>query len=145
MLLTYLASVLAQRTARSSLPLHTSVSCPVVPSFLGWLSASAGQGCLLHLLKQEVGCSKKIILDKIRSHYITLHYIRLCWFCKCCLMSGKGADGLWEVHLEGSYIFLNKYQTFLTKYGIVCPFKKNMLTAGGQHFICPRNVGYILY
>ena len=27
----------------------------------------------------------------------------------------------------------------------VCPFKRNMLTAKGQHFICPFNVGYILY
>ena len=42
-------------------------------------------------------------------------------------------------------MILNKYQTFLTKYGIVCPFKRNMLPAEGQHFICPLNVGYILY
>ena len=32
-----------------------------------------------------------------------------------------------------------------TKYGIVCPFKRNMLTAEGQHFICPLNMGYIPY
>ena len=38
-----------------------------------------------------------------------------------------------------------QYQIFLTKYGIVCPFKRNMLTADGQHFICPLNIGYILY
>ena len=56
-----------------------------------------------------------------------------------------GADGLWEVHLEGSHIFLTKYQTFLTKYGIECPFKRNMLTAEGQHFIFPLNMGYIPY
>ena len=36
-------------------------------------------------------------------------------------------------------------QTYLTKYGIVCPFKRNILTAEGQHFICPLNVWYILY
>ena len=35
-------------------------------------------------------------------------------------------------------------QTILTKYGIVCPFKRNLLTAEGQHFICPLSVGYIL-
>ena len=34
---------------------------------------------------------------------------------------------------------------FLTKYGIVCPFKRNMLTSEGQHFICPLNMGYIPY
>ena len=42
-----------------------------------------------------------------------------------------GGRGTREVHLEGSHIFLNKYQTFLTKYGLECPFKRNMLTAEG--------------
>ena len=37
------------------------------------------------------------------------------------------------------------YQIFLTKYGIVYPLKRNMLTAKGQHFICPNNMGYIRY
>ena len=27
----------------------------------------------------------------------------------------------------------------------VCPFKRNMLTAEGQHFICPLNMGCIPY
>ena len=42
---------------------------------------------------------------------------------------------------KGSQIFLTKNQTFLIKYGIVCRFKRNMLTTEGQHFICPLNVG----
>ena len=56
-----------------------------------------------------------------------------------------GADGLGEVHLEGSHVLLTKYQTFLTKYGIACPFKRNMVTAEGQHFICPLNMRYIMF
>ena len=51
----------------------------------------------------------------------------------------------YERYIWGSHIFLTKYQTFLTKYGILCPFKKNMLTAEEQHFICPLNMGYIPY
>ena len=38
------------------------------------------------------------------------------------------ANRLWEVHLEGSHIFLTKYQTFLSKFWILCHFKRNMFT-----------------
>ena len=38
-----------------------------------------------------------------------------------------------------------KYLAFRTKYGIVCPFKRNILTGEGQHFIYPLNMGYIQY
>ena len=37
-----------------------------------------------------------------------------------------GADGLWEVQLEGSHIFLTKYQTFLTRYWV------NLSKRGGK-------------
>ena len=35
------------------------------------------------------------------------------------------------LHSKGTSYDITKYQTFLTKYGIVCPFKRNMLTAEG--------------
>ena len=67
------------------------------------------------------------------------------WFAYRILTWQPFRDRLWEVHLEGSHIFLTIYQTFLTKYGRICPFKRNMWTAGWEHFICPSNMGYMLY
>ena len=51
----------------------------------------------------------------------------------------KGTPGR-EPHMP--YQILNK---FLTKYGMVCPFEKNMLTTEGQLFISPFNMRYIPY
>ena len=38
-------------------------------------------------------------------------------------------------HSKGTAYDITKYQTFLTKCGIVCPFKGHLLTAEGQHTI----------